>query len=84
MSSLIVVPCSSILVRFAGYMLPHPLIHLVRLKLQTSSSAVSPIEVLSAAIEDLGNETDYLTENATDAIAKWKKENSSGGVMDHF
>jgi hypothetical protein len=77
-------PLPSILVRFAGYMLPHPLIHLVRLKLQTSSSAVSPIEVLSAAIEDLGNETDYLTEKATDAIAKWRKENASGGVMDQF
>jgi DNA-directed RNA polymerase subunit L len=65
-------------------MLPHPLLHVVRLKLQTNSSAVSPIEVLSAAIEDLGNETDYLTENTTDAIAKWKKENASGGVMDQF
>lgn len=65
-------------------MLPHPLIHLVRLKLQTNSSGVSPIEVLSAAIEDLGNETDYLTEKANDAIAKWKKENASGRVMDTF
>lgn len=70
-------------VRFTGYMLPHPLIHLVRLKLQTNSSTVSPVEVLSSAIEDLGNETDYLTEKATDAITKWKKENAAGG-MDQF
>lgn len=48
-------------VRFAGYMLPHPLTNCLRLKLQTTSSTTAPIEALSAAIEDLQNETDHLT-----------------------
>ena len=48
-------------VRFAGYMMPHPLENCLRLKLQTTSSTTAPMEALSAAIEDLQNETDHLT-----------------------
>jgi len=48
-------------VRFAGYMLPHPLINSLKLKIQTTSSTTAPMEALSAAIEDLQNETDHLT-----------------------
>ena len=70
-------------VRFAGYMLPHPLIHRMDLKIQTNSSTVAPVEVLSAAIEDLANETDHLITQTTDAIEKWKKENSAG-LMGQF
>ena len=70
-------------VRFAGYMLPHPLIHKFDLKIQTSSSTVAPVEVLSAAIEDLANETDHLITQTTDAIDKWKQENNAG-VMEQF
>jgi DNA-directed RNA polymerase II subunit RPB11 len=47
-------------VRFTGYMHPHPLVNHFNLKIQTNSSNVSPIEVLSNAIEDLGSETDHL------------------------
>ncbi|KAL7460606.1 hypothetical protein ACHAXS_001050 [Conticribra weissflogii] len=53
-------------VKFAGYMHPHPL--------------VAPVEVLSAAIEDLSNETDHLITQVTDAIDKWKKENDQVGL----
>jgi len=70
-------------VRFTGYMMPHPLINSLNLKIQTSSSTVAPVEVLSAAIEDLSNETDHLTTQVNDAIDKWKKENNSG-VMGQF
>mmetsp|Transcript_32770 Transcript_32770/g.71900 ORF Transcript_32770/g.71900 Transcript_32770/m.71900 type:complete len:128 (-) Transcript_32770:449-832(-) len=70
-------------VRFAGYMIPHPLIHRVELRIQTSSSTVSPVEVLSSAIEDLGNETDHLIAQATEAIEIWRKENDQG-VMGQF
>mmetsp|Transcript_39385 Transcript_39385/g.57913 ORF Transcript_39385/g.57913 Transcript_39385/m.57913 type:complete len:136 (-) Transcript_39385:509-916(-) len=66
-------------VRFTGYMLPHPLIHKLNLKIQTSSSQVTPVEVLSSAIVDLGSETDYLTDKVADAIAKWRKENDAEG-----
>lgn len=70
-------------VRFAGYMIPHPLIHRVELRVQTSSSTVSPVEVLSSAIEDLGNETDHLIAQATESIETWRKENDQG-VMGQF
>lgn len=70
-------------VRFVGYMLPHPLINSMDLKIQTNSSTVAPVEVLSAAIEDLANETDHLITQTTDAIEKWKKENNAG-VMGQF
>ncbi len=65
-------------VKFAGYMHPHPLVHKIHLKIQTSTSQVAPVEVLSAAIEDLSNETDHLITQVTDAIDKWKKENDVG------
>lgn len=70
-------------VRFAGYMIPHPLINRIDMRIQTSSSTVSPVEVLSSAIEDLGNETDHVMSQATDAIEAWRKENDQG-VMGQF
>ena len=48
-------------VRFAGYYHPHPLVHYLNMKIQTSSATVAPVEVLSAAIEDLSNETDHVS-----------------------
>ena len=65
-------------VKFAGYKHPHPLIHKILLKIQTTSSQTLPSEALSAAIEDLSNETDHLITQVTDAIDKWKKENDTG------
>mmetsp|Transcript_1408 Transcript_1408/g.2156 ORF Transcript_1408/g.2156 Transcript_1408/m.2156 type:complete len:129 (-) Transcript_1408:164-550(-) len=67
-------------VRFVGYITPHPLVHKVDMKIQTFSSIIAPVEVLSTAIEDLSGETDRLITETTDAIAKWKKENQSGGM----
>ena len=64
-------------VKFAGYMHPHPLIHKIHLKIQTSTSQVAPADTLSAAIEDLSNETDHLITQVTDALDKWKKEHDS-------
>jgi DNA-directed RNA polymerase II subunit RPB11 len=65
-------------VRFAGYIHPHPLLNYIDLKIQTTSSNVAPVEVLSAAIEDLANETDHLITQVTDAIEDWRKENDTG------
>lgn len=65
-------------VRFAGYIHPHPLLHYIDLKIQTTSSNVAPVEVLSAAIEDLANETDHLITQVSDAIEEWRKENDTG------
>jgi len=67
-------------VRFAGYYHPHPLLNYMELKIQTTSSNVAPIEVLSAAIEDLSNETDHLISQITDAIDNWKKDNDTGAI----
>ncbi|KAL7487344.1 hypothetical protein ACHAW6_012943 [Cyclotella cf. meneghiniana] len=65
-------------VKFAGYMHPHPLVHKIHLKIQTTTSQVAPAETLSSAIEDLTNETDHLITQVTDAIDKWKRENDTG------
>ena len=62
-------------VRFAGYIHPHPLVHYIDLKIQTNTSNVSPAEVLSNAMEDLGGETDHLTTAFQQACEKWRKEN---------
>lgn len=70
-------------VRFAGYIHPHPLVHFINMKIQTNSSTVAPVEVLSSSIEDLSNETDHLLTALTDAIDDWKKENDTG-VMGQF
>jgi DNA-directed RNA polymerase II subunit RPB11 len=62
-------------VRFAGYQHPHPLLNYINLRVQTNSSNVSPAEVLTNAIEDLGSETDHLMTQFQDAVEKWRKEN---------
>lgn len=62
-------------VRFVGYKLPHPLIHNLGLKIQTSSSDSQPVDVLAAAIQDLMHETDELMRLTTDAMDNWKKDN---------
>mmetsp|Transcript_2968 Transcript_2968/g.3380 ORF Transcript_2968/g.3380 Transcript_2968/m.3380 type:complete len:128 (-) Transcript_2968:292-675(-) len=67
-------------VRFAGYKIPHPLVHQIDLKIQTISSTLAPIDVLLNAVEDLGDETDTLNREAEDAIERWKKENNAGGM----
>ena len=70
-------------VRFAGYIHPHPLLHYIDLKIQTNSSTVAPVEVLSSAIEDLANETDHLITQVQEAIENWRKDNEQG-VMGQF
>lgn len=62
-------------VRFCGYQHPHPLLHYYDLKIQTNNSTVSPADVLSNAIEDLGGECDHLTQMFESAVEKWRKEN---------
>ena len=68
-------------VRFVGYKLPHPLVHKMHLKIQTNSSTIAPVEVLSASIEDLQNETDHLITQCSDALDKWRKENDAMGTF---
>ncbi|KAL9179371.1 hypothetical protein ACHAXT_008661 [Thalassiosira profunda] len=63
-------------VKFAGYMHPHPLIHKIDLKVQTGTSQVAPAETLSAAIEDLSNETDHLITQVTEATDRWRKDHA--------
>lgn len=65
-------------VRFAGYQHPHPLLHYYDLKIQTNSSTVSPGDVLSNAMEDLGGETDHLTQAFESAIDKYRSEHMEG------
>jgi DNA-directed RNA polymerase II subunit RPB11 len=67
-------------VRFAGYIHPHPLVHYIDLKIQTNSSTVAPVEVLSSAIEDLANETDHLITQVQEAMEDWKKDNEQGVI----
>ena len=67
-------------VRFAGYYHPHPLLHYIEMKIQTNSSTVAPIETLSAAIEDLSNETDHLISQVSDAIEEWRKQSEAGAM----
>ena len=64
-------------VRFAGYLHPHPLVYFIDLKIQTNNSTVAPVEVLSAAIEDLANETDHLMTQFQEAKENWDRDNST-------
>jgi DNA-directed RNA polymerase II subunit RPB11 len=66
-------------VRFAGYKIPHPLVHKIELKIQTTSSNLAPIDVLYHAVEDLMEETNTLEREAKSAIEKFKKNNHAEG-----
>lgn len=68
-------------VRFAGYFHPHPLVHYINLKIQTNNSTVAPVEVLSAAIDDLANETDHLMIQFQEGFEKWKRENDANDMV---
>lgn len=59
-------------VRFAGYRIPHPLVHYVELKIQTNSSTLAPLDVLYNAVEDLMEETSTLQREVTSAIERFK------------
>ena len=52
-------------VRYAGYRMPHPLIFDCHIRVETTDSKVTPINVFDAAIADLLLETDTLS-------FKWK------------
>lgn len=71
-------------VRFAGYRVPHPLVHRIDLKIQTTSSTLAPVDVLYNAVEDLMEETNTLELQAKSAIERWKKENSVGDSMSTY
>ncbi len=71
-------------VRFAGYRIPHPLVHKVEMKIQTTSSKFAPIYVLTEAVETLIEETNTLERETKSAIERWKKENNSGGGMPQY
>jgi DNA-directed RNA polymerase II subunit RPB11 len=71
-------------VRFAGYKIPHPLVHKIELKIQTTSSTLAPLDVLHCAVDDLMEETTTLEREAKSAIERWKKENNSGVDMSQF
>jgi DNA-directed RNA polymerase II subunit RPB11 len=47
-------------VRFAGYRVPHPLIHDVEIKIQAMDARTTPAKLLESAIEDLSTEADIL------------------------
>ena len=68
-------------VRFAGYKVPHLLVHRIELKIQTTTSNKTPTFVLGEAFEDLIEETRILQSEAQSAIEKWKKENNMGVNM---
>lgn len=60
-------------VRFAGYKIPHPLVHLVEMKIQTTKSTLAPLDVLYNAVDDLMEETFTLEREAKSAIERWKR-----------
>lgn len=63
------------MVRFAGYIHPHPLLHHIDFKIQIESSKSTPQENLANAIEDLGSETDHLMQQFQNAVDRYKQEN---------
>ena len=69
-------------VHFVGYMMPHPLINRLEMKIQTTSGNVNPREVLLAAVEDLSNETAHLTEGFKRELAEFEERKQREGAGD--
>ncbi|KAG5187752.1 putative DNA-directed RNA polymerase II 13.6 kDa polypeptide [Tribonema minus] len=59
-------------VRFAGYLMPHPLENIMRVKVQTNGE-VTPMDALSTAIEDLTSEVDNLTQRFAEGVLACKR-----------
>ena len=47
-------------VRFAGYKVPHPLIHSCHIKVQTMDSMTNPVSAFESALQDLSMEVDSI------------------------
>ncbi|CAM9429938.1 unnamed protein product [Chrysoparadoxa australica] len=60
-------------VRFAGYMQPHPLEHVIQLKVQTNGET-TPLDSLSTAVEDLASEVDALVHSFQDAVETYRHQ----------
>ena len=71
-------------VQFVGYMMEHPLVNRLDLKVQTSSSNVAPYDVVGNAIERLQDETEVIRKEFEDARKKFKeeggREEGEGGI----
>ncbi|GMI63278.1 hypothetical protein ScalyP_jg8660 [Parmales sp. scaly parma] len=64
-------------VRFAGYIMPHPLINKLDLKIQTKDYTTTPKASLQYALDDLINETEHINEKLGEAINDWKVKQSN-------
>lgn len=69
-------------VHFVGYMMPHPLINRLEMKIQTISGNIRPNEVLREAVEDLSNECDHLNENFRAQLEEFEQKRQREGAGD--
>eukprot|EP00166_Cyanidium_caldarium_P003607 ctg_35.g106 len=58
-------------VLFAAYRVPHPLEHLVVLRVQTRSARYTPLEAFCAALAALKNEAHVLEDELASEVQRW-------------
>uniref|UniRef100_A0A6U1NZH5 DNA-directed RNA polymerase RBP11-like dimerisation domain-containing protein n=1 Tax=Fibrocapsa japonica TaxID=94617 RepID=A0A6U1NZH5_9STRA len=71
-------------VRFAGYQHPHPLVHHLLVKIQTTDPPANPIQAMSTSIEDLSSEFDFLEQRFKEDIDRFKQDRQSGAGSMQF
>jgi DNA-directed RNA polymerase II subunit RPB11 len=59
--------------RFVGYMLPHPLVHVCNVKVETEKEA-TPVAVFGQAVGDLRGEVELLDRGFRDECARAREE----------
>ena len=62
-------------VRFAGYIMPHPLVNRLDLKVMTNDAQKRPKDNLTFAFDDLIEESDNLMKKLDDAVDDWNYRN---------
>jgi DNA-directed RNA polymerase II subunit RPB11 len=60
-------------VRFAGYRIPHPLIHEAHVRVETVDARTTPVNVLDAALADLQLEMETLERKWDAAVTDYER-----------
>lgn len=63
-------------IRFSGYIMPHPLINRMDLKVMTDAAVKQPKDNVGYALEDLIGETNAINDKFDAATKMWKERNN--------
>mmetsp|Transcript_18748 Transcript_18748/g.55745 ORF Transcript_18748/g.55745 Transcript_18748/m.55745 type:complete len:122 (+) Transcript_18748:256-621(+) len=66
-------------VRYAGYQCPHPLQHVVHLKVQTTGRGTTPVDAVGAAVAELQREVETFEQSFRHSVEQFSDARAAQG-----